>query len=68
MKTREQRQWQRSFGDFFVNFEPISHLFLASLSLTLNKKMLDGYLFIEEGSTDAVHKPCDERHVWGICM
>ena len=35
IKTPERRQWRRS-GVFIVNFEHISHLFLAFLLLTLN--------------------------------
>ena len=43
IKTLERPQRCRS-GVFIVNFENISHLFLVFLSLTLNKKMLAGYL------------------------
>ena len=35
IKTPERRQWRRS-GVFIVNFEHVSHLTLAFLSLTLN--------------------------------
>ena len=35
IKTPERRQWRRS-GVFIVNFEHVSHLALAFLSLTLN--------------------------------
>ena len=36
IKTPERRQWRRS-GVFIVNFEHISHSFLLSVLLTLNK-------------------------------
>ena len=35
---------RRRSGVFIVNFEHISHLFLAFLLLTLNKQMLAGML------------------------
>ena len=41
IKTPERRR----SGDFIVNFEHISHLFLAFLLLTLNKQMLAGIGF-----------------------
>ena len=40
-KTLEQRQWRRS-GVFIVNFEPMSHLVLVFLLLTLNMSLLAG--------------------------
>ena len=40
IKTPERPQW-RLFVVFNVNFEHISHLFLAFLLLTLNKQILD---------------------------
>ena len=36
IKTPERCQWRRS-GIFIVNFEPISHIFLVFLLLTLKK-------------------------------
>ena len=41
IKTPERRHWRRS-GAFIVNFEHISHLFLAFLFLTLNKQIFPG--------------------------
>ena len=41
IKTTERRQWRRP-GVFIVNFEHISHFFLALLLLTLKKYMLAG--------------------------
>ena len=53
IKTPEPSRWRRS-GVFIVNFENISHLFLVFLSLTLNKKMLAGYLNL--------HKPLENEN------
>ena len=36
IQTAERRHWRR-FGDFIVNFEHFSHVFLLFLLLTLNK-------------------------------
>ena len=44
MKTSAWRQWRRS-DVFIANFDHISHLFLVSLLLHLNKLMLAGLLF-----------------------
>ena len=41
IKTPERHYWRRS-GVFIVNFKHISHLFLVSPLLTLNKQMLTG--------------------------
>ena len=53
IKTPEPSRWRRS-GVFIVNFENILHLFLVFLSLTLNKKMLAGYLNL--------HKPLENEN------
>ena len=47
IKTPERRQRRRS-GVFIVNFEYISQIFLAFLSLTSSRKMFVGYLLSGE--------------------
>ena len=42
IKTLERRHWPRS-GVFIVNFEPISHLVLVFLLLTLSRQMPTGW-------------------------
>ena len=43
LKTPEQRHWRHS-GVFIVNFEHISHLVQVFLLLTLNMKLLAGFM------------------------